>query len=191
MMWLGAEDAECWGLMRWSADDPSNNGIDCYKWGSRIPSTDVTVANGKSADYVDCRASAGTSRTFVSSGRDGQGFSEAYRTACKRVAADPKTPKYAAIDIIMWLTLTDPHILMLKPGTLMVNILDRDDNQISNCWKCLTVVAMSELMNGYAKQALEDFRKAAEVVRRDTGSVPEWLTSRIDIAATEATKQDR
>jgi predicted RecB family nuclease len=33
---------------------------------------------------------------YVPTGRDGQGFSDAYRRACKRVAADPKTPKYAA-----------------------------------------------------------------------------------------------
>jgi len=44
---------------------------------------------------------AGTSRTYVSTGREGQGFSDAYRRACERIAADPKTPKYAAIDIIM------------------------------------------------------------------------------------------
>lgn len=190
MMWLGAEDAECWGLMKWSAEDTSNNGVDCYKWASRIPTADVTAANAKAADYVACRANAGTSRTYLSATRDGQGFSGAFRAACKRVAADPKTPKYAALDIIMWLTLTDPQVLELKPGTLMVNILDRDENQIGNCWKCLTIVAMSELMNGYAKQALEDFGKAANVVRRDTGSVPAWLTSRVDVAAAEAAKQN-
>jgi hypothetical protein len=50
---------------------------------------------------------------------------------------------------------------------------------------------MSELMNGYPKEALEDFRKAADVVRRETGSVPTWLTSRVDVAATEAAKQNR
>jgi hypothetical protein len=191
MMWLVAEDAECWGLMKWSAEDTSNNGIDCYKWASHIPTADVTATNAKGADYIACRANAGTSRTYLSTARDGQGFSEAFRAVCKRIAADPKTPKYAAVDIIMWLTLTDPHILELKPGTLMVNILDRDENQLSNCWKCLTIGAMSELMNGYPKEALEDFRKAADVVRRETGSVPTWLTSRVDVAATEAAKQNR
>jgi hypothetical protein len=89
---------------------------------SRIPTADVTGTNAKGADYVACRANAGSSRTYLSTGREGQGFSAACRTACKRVASDPKTPKYAAIDIIMWLTLTDPQVLALKPGTLMVNI---------------------------------------------------------------------
>jgi hypothetical protein len=48
----------------------------------------------------------------------------------------------------MWLMLTDPDILALKPGTLMVRILDYDDNHIGNCWKCLTIVGMTELMHG-------------------------------------------
>jgi hypothetical protein len=191
MMWLGAEDSECWGLMKWSAKDTSNNGIDCFKWGSRIPIEDVTTANATDADYVVCRANAGTSRTYVSTGRDGQGFSDAYRRACESIAADPKTPKYAAIDIIMWLTLTDPNILPLKPGTLIMNILDRDENQIVNCWKCLTIAAMTALMHGLPKEAVEDFQNAGKVVKRDTGSVPAWLTSRIDIAATEAAKHNR
>ena len=39
-----------------------------------------------------------------------------------------KTPKYAAIDIIMWLMFTDPDVLALKPGTLMGHILDGDDD---------------------------------------------------------------
>ena len=112
-----------------------------------------------------------------------------YRSACKRIAAEPNTPKYAAIDIIMWLALTDPDILALKPATLMADILDRNDSQISNCWKCLTIGAMSELMHGYPKEALEDFQKAANVVKHDTGSVPSWLTSRVDGAAAEAAKQ--
>ena len=100
-----------------------------------------------------------------------------------------KTPKYAAIDIIMWLTLTDPNISALKPGTLMVHILSSDESQISNCWKCFTINAMTKLTHGYPKEAVEDFQRAANVVRRDTGTVPEWLTSRLDIAAAEAAKQ--
>jgi hypothetical protein len=122
-------------------------------------------------------------------GRDGQGFSDAYRRTCERIAADPKTPKYAAIDIIMWLILTDPDILTLKPDTLMVRILDGDNNQIGNCWKCLTIVAMTEIMHGYPREALKDFQKAVSVVKRDTGSAPGWLTSRVDLAAAEAAKQ--
>lgn len=191
MLWLGAEDAECWGLMKWNAEDTSNNGIDCYKWASRIPSADVTAASVKDADYVACRANAATSRTYISTGHDGQGFSDVYRKACERIATDHRTPKYAAVDIILWLMLTDPNILALKPGTLMVNILDRDESQIGNCWKCLTIGAMTKLMHGYPKDAVEDFQKASQLVKRDTGSVPAWLTSRIEIAAAEAAKQKR
>jgi hypothetical protein len=192
MLWLGAEDAECWGLMKWSAEDTSNNGLACYQWSiwttdERKPD-DVTAEN---ADDVLCRMNAGTSRTYVSTGREGQGFSDVYRRACERIAADPKTPKYAAIDIIMWLTLTDPNVSVLKPGTLMVHILDGDDKHIGNCWKCLTIVGMSEIMLGYPREALEDFQKAVNVVKRDTGSVPAWLTSRVDLAAAEAAKQTR
>ncbi len=186
MLWLGAEDAECWGLMRWNSDDTSNDGIACYRSATKHMPAEVTAKN---ADVTLCRMNAGTSRTYVSTGRDGQGFSDAYRRACERIAADPKTPRYAAIDIIMWLTLTDPNISALKPGTLMVHIVDGDDSQVSNCWKCLTIAAMTELMRGYPKEALEDFQKAANVVKRDTGSVPVWLTSRLDIAAAEAAKQ--
>jgi hypothetical protein len=134
---------------------------------------------------------AGTSRTYVSTGRDGQGFSDIYRRACERIAAAPKTPRYAAIDIIMWLTLTDPGILPLKPGTLMANILRQDENQIANCWKCLTIVGMSDIMHGYPREALEAFQKAVSDVKRDTGSIPAWLTSRVDVAAAEVAKQNR
>lgn len=191
IMWLGAEDSECWGLMKWSAKDTSNNGIDCFRWASSIPVADVTAGTVEDADYVVCRANAGTSRTYVPTGRDGQGFSDAYRRACEGIAADLKTPKYAAIDIIMWLTLTDPNISALKPGTLMVNILDRDDNQIGNCWKCLAIVAMSEAIHGHFREAVEDFRKAVKIAERDTGSAPPWLTASVDSADAEAAKQNR
>lgn len=188
MLWLGAEDAECWGLMRWNSGDTSNEGIACYRWATDKRRPDEVTA--ENADAVLCRMNAGTSRTYVSTGLKGQGFSDAYRRACERVAVDPKTPKYAAIDIIMWLTLTDPDILALKPGTLMVNIVGRDNSQISNCWKCLVIAAMTELMHRYPKEALEDFQKATNVVKRDSGSVPAWLTSRLDFAAAEASKQN-
>ena len=188
MMWVGAEDAECWGFMKWSATDTSTTGIACFKWAMSIKPPEVTAED---ADDVACRMNAGSSRTHVSTGQDSQGFSAAYRKACARVAADPKTPKYAAIDILMWLSLTDPGISALKPGTLMVNILGRDESQIRDCWKCLTIVGMSELMNGYAKEAREDLQKAVNLVKRNTGSVPTWLTSRVDVAAAEAAKQNR
>lgn len=188
MMWLDAEDAECWGLMKWSAADTSNDGIDCFRWGSGMPAPKVTAASVTDADFVACRANAGTSRTYVPTGRKEQGFSDGYRKACEQIMADARTPKYAAIDIIMWLILTDPNISVLKPGTLMVNILNRDESQIVNCWKCLTIGAMTKLMHGYAKDAVEDFQSAAQVVKRETGSVPEWLASRIVIAAAEAAK---
>jgi hypothetical protein len=192
MLWLGAEDAECWGLMKWSAEDESNNSLACFRWSmltsdKRKPA-EVTAEN---ADDVLCRMNAGTSRIYVSTGRDGQGFSGAYRRACERIAADPKTPKYAAIDIIMWLTLTDPDVLALKPGMLMAHILDGDENQIGSCWKCLTIIGMTEAMHGYFREALKNFQKAVNVVKRDTGSVPAWLTSRVDLAAAEAAKENR
>jgi hypothetical protein len=68
-----------------------------------------------------------------------------------------KTSNYAAIDIIVWLALTDPDVLALKPGTLIANILDRDDNHVDNCWKCLTIIGMTEIMHGYAREALVYF----------------------------------
>jgi hypothetical protein len=192
MMWLGAEDAECWGLMKWSAADESHFGFACMQQGlltyNKRKPAEVTANN---ANDVLCRLNAFTSRIYVSTGRNGQGFSDAYRRACERIAADPKTPKYAAIDIIMWLTLTDPNVLALKPGTLMAHILDGDDNHIDNCWKCLTIIGMTELMHGYPREALKDFQKAVNVVKRDTGSVPEWLASRVDLAATEVARENR
>jgi hypothetical protein len=192
MMWFGAEDAECWGLMKWSAEDTSNNGLACFLWGMlRNDKRKPAEVTAKNADDVLCRMNAFTSRIYVSTDREGQGFSDAYRRACKRIAADPKTPKYAAIDIIMWLTLTDPDVLALKPGTLMANILDRDDNHIDNCWKCLTIIGMTEIMHGYPREALGDFQKAVKVVERDNGSAPAWLTSRVDFAAAEAAKVKR
>ena len=72
----------------------------------------------------------------------------------------------------------------------MVHILDGDDSQIVNCWKCLTIAAMTELIHGYRSEAVEDFQKAANVVKRDTGSVPVWLTSRLDFAAEKAATQN-
>jgi hypothetical protein len=49
-------------------------------------------------------------------------------------------------------------------------------SHVGNCWKCLTI-GMSEIMHRYPKEALEDLQKAVNVVRRDTGSVPGWLSS--------------
>jgi hypothetical protein len=187
MLWLGAEDAECWGLMRWNSSDTSNSGIACYKWATKERPAEVTIKN---ADDVLCRMNAGTSRAYVSTGRDGQGFSDAYRRACEHIAADPKTPKYAAVDIIMWLTLTDPNVWVLKPLALLIHILDGDESQIDNCWKCFTIFAMFKLTHGHPKEAVEDFQRAANLVKRDTGLMPEWLTSRLDIAAAEAAKQN-
>ena len=89
MMWLGAEDAECWGLMKWIAEDDFNNGLACWQWAmlkndKRKPA-EVTAKN---ADDVLCRMNAVTSLIYVSTGRDGQGFSDAYRRACERIAAN-------------------------------------------------------------------------------------------------------
>ena len=193
MMWLGAEEAECWGLMKWGAEDTSNDGLACFQWAmltkdKRGPA-EVTAKN---ANYILCRMNAGTSLIYVSTDRRGQGFSDAYRRACERIAADPKTPKYAAIDIIMWLTLTDPDILALKPGTLMAHIVDNgDENDFSGCWKCFTIFGMSMFMHEYPREALDLLQKAVNAVKRDTGSVPAWLASRVDLAAAEAAKTNR
>ena len=75
MLWLGAEDAECWGLMKWSAEDASNNGLACWQWGmltndKRKPA-EVTAKN---ADDVLCRMNAGTSRIYISTGATGRVF---------------------------------------------------------------------------------------------------------------------
>ncbi len=115
-------------------------------------------------------------------------MSVTYRKACERIASDPKTPKYAAIDIIMWLALTDPNVMALKPGTLMIRILNGDKTNIGNCWKCFTIMGMTKLLHGYPKEALEDLERAVNLVKRDTGSAPKWLTSRVDVAATAAKK---
>jgi hypothetical protein len=133
MMWLGAEDAECWGLMKWSGEDTSHFGLACWKSAMKIKPAEVTAKN---ADDLLCRMNASSSRVYVSTGRKGEGFSDAYRRACERVATDPKTPKYAAVDIILWLTLTDPNVMAIKPGTLMLNIMGADESAIENCWKC-------------------------------------------------------
>ncbi|GLH76190.1 hypothetical protein SSBR45G_10980 [Bradyrhizobium sp. SSBR45G] len=185
MLWLTAEDAECWGLMKWSLQDTSNNGIACFRRGLSMKPAEVTAKN---ADDVLCRMNAGTSGVYVSTGRKGQGFSDAYREACRRIAADPRTPKYAAIDIILWLTLTDPNVSALKPGTLMVTILEKNESQIRRCWKCLTIVGISMLMRGQAKDALSALQEAVEVVKQETGAVPAWLPSRVELAEAEAKK---
>jgi hypothetical protein len=192
MNWIGAEEAECWGLMKWNAEDESRFGIACFEaaW-LRATKRKPDEVTAKNANDVLCRLNAGTSPIYTSMGHHEQGFSDAYRRACERVAADPKTPKYAAIDILMWLTLTDPDVLALKPGTLMARILDGDNNHIGNCWKCLTIIGMTEFMHGYAREALRDFQKAVNVVKRDTGSVPWWLASRIDLATTQVAKENR
>jgi hypothetical protein len=49
-------------------------------------------------------------------------------------------------------------------------------------------MGMSSLLTGHPKNGLEFLRIAVQVVERDTGSVPEWLTSRVDIAAQAAQK---
>jgi hypothetical protein len=180
MMWIGAEESECWGLMKWSAEDTESNGIACFKFSLNRKPPAVTAEN---ADDILCRMNARTSLIFIPTGDEKQGLSATYRKACERIAADPRTPKYSAVDIVMWLTLSDPDVLALKPATLMIHILNNDGTNIGYCWKCLTIMGMSKLMHGYPKEALEDFRKATDFVKWETGSVPRWLTSRVDVAA--------
>jgi len=38
-----------------------------------------------------------------------------------------------------------------------VHILNDDNNQIGDCWKCLTIAGMTMGMHGHPKEALEDF----------------------------------
>ena len=119
-----------------------NSGLACWQFtNDKRKPAEVTVKN---ADDVLCRMNARTSRIYVNGPRRAGFFQRVIATAESVLAADPKTPKYAAIDIIMWLTLTDPDVLALKPGTLMAHILDGDDNHIGNCWKCLTIIGMTE-----------------------------------------------
>ena len=151
--------------------------------------TQAKRCNVRNCHDVTCRMQAFTSRIYVPIGQDGQGFSETYRRACERIAADPNTPKYAAIDIIMWLTLSDPDILAAETRDSAMRILDNDENQISNCWKCLTTIGMSDLLHGFPKDAVEMLKGAAFVVKRDTGTVPEWLSDKVKQAAGEAAKQ--
>jgi hypothetical protein len=55
----------------------------------------------------------------------------------------------------------------------------------------LTIMGMTYGDHGYPKEALDFFQRAVTVAKRDTGSAPGWLTSRVDIAAAEATKGSR
>ena len=192
MGWLGAEDAECQGLMKWNAEDQSNNGLACFLYSYHtIKKEKPAEVTAKNANDTLCRMNALTSSIHIPSGDEEQGFSKAYRRACERIAVDPRTPKYAAIDIILWLALSDPDILGLKPGTLMMRILDADGNHIGNCWKCLTILGMTELQHGYPKEALEEFKNAVKLVERDFGPVPKWLASRVDLAAAEVVKSNQ
>jgi hypothetical protein len=188
ILWFKAEDAECWGFMKWSADDESHSGIACFMAGlarySKSKPNDVTAQN---ANNILCRMNAGTSRIYAPSGIKGQGFSDAYRKSCERVAADPRTPKYAAVDILMWLVLTDPNILPLKPGMLMLKIMGDNENT-ENCWKCWRIMGMSSAMHDYPKDALGFLQNAVSLVQRDEGSVPTWLKSRVDLVAADAAK---
>jgi hypothetical protein len=190
IMWLSGEDAECWGFMKWSDADDSH-GIACFMAGvsraNHRPPLDVTAQN---ANDVTCRLNAGFSRIYVPNGNKQQGFSDPYRKACERVAVDPKTPPYAAIDILLWLSLTDPGILAIKPGTVVLRIMNDKDN-LENCWKCYAIMGMSITMHGGLKDALPFFQSAVTLVKRDTGSVPAWLTSRINLVAAEAAKRNR
>ena len=174
------------GMMKWSAIDTSNNGLACFMKGTMTGSArtpaDVDATN---ADDITCRMAAPTSRIYVPGGSDTRGFSEAYRSACERVATASTTPKYAAIDILLWLSLTDPNVMAIKPGTMMFKILNQDSSQVSNCWKCLTIMGMSEAMHGYRAEGLTHLENAVYVVRKQTGSVPQWLISRVQAAAAD------
>ena len=190
MLWLSAEDAECWGMMKWSVSDSSNNGVACFMKGA-LTSTARTPADisAENADDITCRIAAPTSRIYVPGGSDTRGFSDDYRRACERVAIASTTPKYAAIDIILWLSLTDPNVAAIKPGTTMFKILDQDSAQVTNCWKCLTIVGMTEANHGYPSEGLTHLQNAVFVVRRETGNVPQWLLSRVQAVGAAVAKR--
>jgi hypothetical protein len=184
VLWFNGEDAECWGFMKWSNVVDQTPGLACFvhAWldGKHQPPADVTAKN---ATDVSCRLNAPFSRVYVSNGNKEQGYSDTYRKICERIALDPKTPPYAAIDILLWLMFSDPNILAIKPGTAMLRIMNNDKDNFGNCWKCYTIGAMSMAMHGAPKEAAPVFQSAVTLVKRDTGSVPLWLKSRADMAA--------
>ena len=66
ILWLGAEDAECWGLMKWSASDTSNNGLACWQWAMlRSEKREPAEVTADNANDVLCRMNAFTSRIYV------------------------------------------------------------------------------------------------------------------------------
>jgi len=107
MMWLSGEDAECWGLMKWSAEDTSNDGIACFMAGvSRTTHRPPNESRPKRK-----RCAVPDERWLLAdlclNGSKGQGFSE--RTQGLRARCDrPPDAEVCRVDIILWLTLTDP-----------------------------------------------------------------------------------
>jgi hypothetical protein len=50
MLWFGAEDAECWGLRRWSAEDTSRFGLACFQCGIRGIADRIPTQAGQHSD---------------------------------------------------------------------------------------------------------------------------------------------
>lgn len=89
MVWLGAEDAECWSSIKWSPKDSSNMGLACWMWSNlKTDKRKPAAVTAKNANDVLCRMNAGTSRIYVSTGSSNQGFSDSVpqslRTCCSK-----------------------------------------------------------------------------------------------------------
>lgn len=178
LIWVGAEEAECWKLTKASLESqedfagclmstPFRAGVQ-MKSGQFVPK-DVSAKN---ADYDACRFNAGSSFTHLPNPKTkGQGFSSAYRKICSAVVLDPKTPRYAAIDILLWLTLTDPNLLALNPFTLTARLM-KDGKQIARCWKCWSIWGQAALMHGEPKAAVEYFETSAKLATEEEGGFP-------------------
>jgi hypothetical protein len=185
VLWFSGEDAECWGFMKWSAQDESNAGIACFIAGaSRSTGRQPVEVTAQNANDINCRLHAGTSRIYVP---DHPGFTDTYRRACEKVVLDPKTPKYAAIDILLWLTLTDPNILTINPASLVLKILPEKD-LFENSWKGYAIAGLSAGMHNYPGYARDFFQSAVNVLKNNGDDPPKWLTDRLDLSRTEAAK---
>jgi hypothetical protein len=85
--------------------------------------------------------------------------------------------------------VTDPNIKALKPAMLMIHILDRDEKQVGECWKCLAIMGSVDLSYGDAKSGLVKLHDAVDLVNRDTGDVPAWLGSKLVFAQQAASQK--
>lgn len=93
------------------------------------------------------------------------------------------TPRFNRLLIAALVTLVSSAALA-EPITGQASVIDGDTLEIHG-------QRIRLWAHGYPKQAAAELEIAARNVERDTGSIPPWLTSRIDIATAEAAKQKR